>query len=649
MSSRSISAESEKKVTGSIARRSVLLASASTPLVLSACSDETEPLDDAVQSASSSPTKASSAKRPVSAAMHVHSSFSEGAGSMEAQLAEATRLGIDVLWWTDHDWRMQAVGYWDEVTFEGQSQSRDGKTWRWEPQAASANTATADYRVPPTPQSAGGGSTTPQSAGGGSTTLYLSQRQSAGAAEPYAVKAIADRLSYRTSLHGQRFGLEVYPEELSDAGFLSFDIVTSYRPDLDGRPAGTYRLSYRFGGSEAPGRVALGLVGVITLDAPLGQWSSFTLEPTRDLEALWPDLVGDDAASFEIKVTVSAGSTGTTAGYFGSLTIERADISGDEPLATQQSLMTHYESDFPQVTQLLGLEISLNNPHIGAYGDDVTIPIAAGGTAEGRAPADDSRAVVAQINTNGGIACYNHPFGTSNKVAPAAQQDDMVRNVATDLVTQRALGCDMVEVGYRARGGADLQAHARVWDACSVAGIFLTGIGVNDNHSGTGWDTAQNNFVTWIWAAETSSQALIASLRSGHAYFGDPVLFTGSLDLESASGARMGQAVVSPDHGSTLTVKASDLPADASLEVLILPIDLSGSAQAPLDGDYARVTLAASDFTEGMAAVPIEASSSAVYRTVVTDATGQTIALSNPIWLMTSEPADGIPEARRAI
>src|SRR2546430_2284325 len=37
-------------------------------------------------------------------AMHVHSSFSEGTGSMQAQLAEATSAGVDVLWWTDHDW-----------------------------------------------------------------------------------------------------------------------------------------------------------------------------------------------------------------------------------------------------------------------------------------------------------------------------------------------------------------------------------------------------------------------------------------------------------------------------------------------------------------------------------------------------------------
>src|ERR1700759_1466374 len=42
-----------------------------------------------------------------SMAMHVHSSFSEGVGSMEAQLTQAQLNGVNVLWWTDHDQRMQ--------------------------------------------------------------------------------------------------------------------------------------------------------------------------------------------------------------------------------------------------------------------------------------------------------------------------------------------------------------------------------------------------------------------------------------------------------------------------------------------------------------------------------------------------------------
>jgi len=42
----------------------------------------------------------------VSNAMHIHASFDEVDGSFDGQLAEASRCGINVMWPTDHDWRM---------------------------------------------------------------------------------------------------------------------------------------------------------------------------------------------------------------------------------------------------------------------------------------------------------------------------------------------------------------------------------------------------------------------------------------------------------------------------------------------------------------------------------------------------------------
>ena len=46
-----------------------------------------------------------------SMAMHIHSSFSEQTGSMDAQLAQALQNSVDVLWWTDHDHRMDSLYY----------------------------------------------------------------------------------------------------------------------------------------------------------------------------------------------------------------------------------------------------------------------------------------------------------------------------------------------------------------------------------------------------------------------------------------------------------------------------------------------------------------------------------------------------------
>lgn len=62
----------------------------------------------------------------VSMAMHVHMSFSEGTGSYDAQLAEAARAEIDVLWPSEHDWRMSALSYVPRLRFLT-NESYDGR------------------------------------------------------------------------------------------------------------------------------------------------------------------------------------------------------------------------------------------------------------------------------------------------------------------------------------------------------------------------------------------------------------------------------------------------------------------------------------------------------------------------------------------
>jgi hypothetical protein len=61
-------------------------------------------------------------REPVTMAMHLHGSFSEGTASMDAHLQQAQRLGVDVLWWTDHDFRVAALGYRQAVRFDGPSE-----------------------------------------------------------------------------------------------------------------------------------------------------------------------------------------------------------------------------------------------------------------------------------------------------------------------------------------------------------------------------------------------------------------------------------------------------------------------------------------------------------------------------------------------
>ena len=52
--------------------------------------------------------------------LHLHGSMSEGSGSMAGHNHEAQQLNgvVDVLWWTDHDWRIAAHTYVSTFDFE---------------------------------------------------------------------------------------------------------------------------------------------------------------------------------------------------------------------------------------------------------------------------------------------------------------------------------------------------------------------------------------------------------------------------------------------------------------------------------------------------------------------------------------------------
>jgi hypothetical protein len=63
--------------------------------------------------------------RPVSVQMHVHASMSEGPGSWRAANVHAKKVGLDVLWWSDHDWRMAYHTYNRAFGFEGPAGAHD--------------------------------------------------------------------------------------------------------------------------------------------------------------------------------------------------------------------------------------------------------------------------------------------------------------------------------------------------------------------------------------------------------------------------------------------------------------------------------------------------------------------------------------------
>jgi hypothetical protein len=254
--------------------------------------------------------------------MHIHSSFSEYQGSMDAQLAQAALNGVDVCWWTDHAERMDARDYWCTVhctslSGEKPTKGQGTKPWVWKQQQSGPN-GTA---------SAGGIVTTPCSpndpvAGG---AISLAAQSTSTAVAKYGYLATLEQ--YRCNLTGQSVSVDVMLSPGWEAGFLEIHIATSWHG------LGAYTLSYRIVPGGVQARTAQGRTGIVTLPvaADGSTWTTVTITPQDDIAALWPLLDSRDFGLYE--VTLSAASTGDlVSGYPGRRGIVRpAGVDNGRP------------------------------------------------------------------------------------------------------------------------------------------------------------------------------------------------------------------------------------------------------------------------------------------------------------------------------
>jgi hypothetical protein len=159
-----------------------------------------------------------------------------------------------------------------------------------------------------------------------------------------------------------------------------------------------------------------------------------------------------------------------------------------------------------------------------------------------------------------------------------AQQDALLASVATRLLGTGVYGCDILEAGYNLRAGVDLAHHVALWDVMSRNAVFLTGIGVSDDHGGTNWYGMPNNWATSVWAASTSQADLIAALSTGRSWCGSLSGFRGRLDLMVDGSSPMGSVSVSSANSRQLAAGATGIPAGGSVQVLQGAVDYAGTA-----------------------------------------------------------------------
>jgi hypothetical protein len=587
-----------------------------------------------------------------SMAMHVHSSFSEQDGSMDSQLFQATKNSVDVLWWTDHDTRMDGIGYRQVVHFTSLTQESggpgQGRAWDW----------TKVTSGPLGGQSTGGIVQNPSSpsdpvAGG---SMQLIAKSTTGAPATFGFYAQTHQASWncRDNLNGQSLTVDVLLAGGWQAGYLELLIVSSYHEAIGGRPAGGYQLSYRFvppGGTAQ--RTAKGLTGIVTIPVqPNGSgnpWGTMTINPAEDIAALWPDMDYRDFSLYEL--TLSAVSTGDLVeGYFDYLRFNRS-ISGEAFFTQQADMGAALAARYRSVVQQQGLEVSLSLPHVNWFSKSVSIPDY--GSTSGRRQYDAYLAqnLIPKVHASGGLISYNHPFGYGDiPELPQSQQAAMLVQTAKGLLpaagTPAALGADLLEVGYALRQGMDLAHHVALWDIMSRNALFFTGNGTNDDHFGQDWLGPKNNWFSSVWAPTAGIGDLLAALAAGRAWCASLSRYRGSLDLLVDGTVPMGSVSVSTVLSRRLVASATAIPAQGSLQILQGTVDYAGAADLSANTKVIA-SYPASQLGGGSVAHQVNNRKDSFVRTQVLDSTGAVVGLSNPVWLLRAVPPGGIPAPRQ--
>ncbi|HEY6747510.1 MAG TPA: hypothetical protein VI357_17545 [Mycobacteriales bacterium] len=547
-----------------LSRRSLLWAAGVAGLGVPLLSGCTSP-------APARPPAGGSTGDPVSVAMHLHSSFSEGTASMSTHLAQAQRLGVDALFWTDHDFRVSAQGYRRRLRLGAATDAEHGVELTWKPRG---------------PGRVGYADGAAELTGTGDDGFWLD--------------AAAWNSTYSGSIADTTLAVTVRPAA-PGGGYAAVQIDLSYHPAAGGRPAGQYRLTYRIGAAAQAGWRADGLEGQVDVPAPAG-WSTVTLRPVDDIGGLWPDLVAQDNALHKLRVgVVGAGTAG-----FREVALTRARRA--DSLALMRDVMGQYLERYPDRRQYAALEVSLVR-HLNWFGGELVMP-----DYGDQAPVKDdgipaAQAMVALIHRHGGLASYNHPLGASPQAT------------AAHMVATRALGADVVEVAYGGPSIVDGMLH--VLDACARNLVLVTANGVTDDHEGTDWYAdRKSNWITRMWARSAELPDLQAALRAGRAWAYKPNSWNGTLRTTAGDSPALGAVVATGGRPVPVTVAATDLPRGGTLEVVTGRADRAAPVPA-IRTTPAPAGIHTADLAPG-----------SYVRAVVRDADGRIVGVGNPTWVV---------------
>ncbi|MGI5237291.1 hypothetical protein [Dactylosporangium sp. CA-139066] len=534
-------------------------------------------------------TDAAGKSRAISMAMHIHGPFSEGLASFSAHFEQARKHKVDVIWWTDHDFRIAAFEHRQAVHFDGPVEPEHGLDWKWEKSTeGTLDAPVLEFVASPHSPQDGSGKALRMTAKGKGILWYRGN-----AWNNTANACIADT----------ELTLDILPETLPADGALLLELQLSNHPGK-----GVLTMRYQIGLFDKPAYSATGATGTVSLPIKPAQWQEFTFVLRDDIAKLWPDIAAGDNALTGLRI----GARG--AGFVvDRLTFHRARRAGQAGEQLRAEVIAEAEQRHGSgITHFRGLEVSLVR-HLNWFGGDQLFPPFPSPPIRDNDPALTA-SMVQYLKSHGGLVCWNHPMDVAKK-------DELAR-----LMLERDfLGVDLVEIGRKPF--ADL---LWVYDVAARNALFFTAVGSSDDHDATDW--AKNNGehdITYVWAASTNRDDLLAALRKGAAWFTDLARYRGALDLRIGGVSQLG-SVLMTQQPAKVDVIATAVPAGAKVEVIVGACDEAAAVPSTKVLQSKSVTVPPGHYV----------------RAQVRLAGGDVVGASNPLWVLGKAPKRPIPAVR---
>lgn len=582
------------------------------------------------------------------AALHMHGTLSEGDATIRSHHEAAKLLGIDVIWWTDHDHMIVAESHRaTRFGFDALTEPLNlGEPWVASSNADITLTKSASLFRDLVTSSSAEITTQRAAVGTGSLKMTGTRAQSNRSSFMYLFNSSGTRRKYALPM-GVTVRIKVFPEQTSaDAtGVVTMILSRPVTPQVVS--TNRFEIQY-FLSNTITTPVREDFIYRVPVPFTPGEWNELTLDVTNDAIAGYPFINGLDNSITEVLFGIESRNNATAICYYDDLRID-LDAPGEPLFQWQRAELDAYNARNEGVIHHQGVEHSHSPKHMLEYGPDTPMPdwIAYESLSPGfnngwlvnwQAHQDFIGYRISELGHQRGAAIsYAHPFGTGTAMLPTTMTKEAL---LVQLLGNRLYNSDCLEVGYRQRE-RPMADHLWVWDQLALNTVYLTGLGVSDAHGGTITEflTSPTFSMTQFIYADTHGESDLAdALRAGRTYYADPIIFDGTMDIETDSGALMGAVVVTDRPTINTTVRFRGLEPGDTARIIDSGNLASTTPIAGADADIPHqvtVNPTTGSFVRAEVFSPID---------------GRTEkAFSNPVYFRADVPAVGIGWRRAAI